>query len=99
MTNFIFWQIHTQLGFLLRLKWIIMEIISDKKKKKSCFVWFNLHIISLGNLCKWLAKEAESLGVEIYPGFAADEMLYDGDNVYGIATKDIRFLFYVMSSH
>src|SRR5512135_2370519 len=33
------------------------------------------YIISLGNLCRWLAKQAEELGVEIYPGFAVTEML------------------------
>ncbi|MFC1664408.1 electron transfer flavoprotein-ubiquinone oxidoreductase [Pseudomonadota bacterium] len=47
-------------------------------------------IISLGNLCRWLAEQAEALGVEIYPGFAASEVLYDGqDKVYGIATGDM----------
>src|SRR5262249_56518649 len=35
------------------------------------------YIISLGNLCRWLAQQAEGLGVEIYPGFAAAEVLYD----------------------
>ena len=35
------------------------------------------YIISLGNLCRWLATQAEALGVEIYPGFAAAEVLYD----------------------
>ncbi len=35
------------------------------------------YIISLGNLCRWLAQQAEALGVEIYPGFAAAEVLYD----------------------
>src|SRR6266404_9443895 len=35
------------------------------------------YIISLGNLCRWLASQAEELGVEIYPGFAAAEVLYD----------------------
>src|SRR6516165_1526757 len=35
------------------------------------------YIISLGNLCRWLAEQAEALGVEIYPGFAAAEVLYD----------------------
>ncbi|HUN45064.1 MAG TPA: electron transfer flavoprotein-ubiquinone oxidoreductase [Stellaceae bacterium] len=45
------------------------------------------YIISLGNLCRWLAREAEGLGVEIYPGFAAAEVLYDGDGrVLGVAT-------------
>ena len=48
------------------------------------------YIISLGNLCRWLAKEAEELGVEIYPGFAAAEVLYDGDGrVRGVATGDM----------
>ncbi len=35
------------------------------------------YIISLGNFCRWLAEQAEALGVEIYPGFAAAEVLYD----------------------
>jgi electron-transferring-flavoprotein dehydrogenase len=44
-------------------------------------------IISLGNLCRWLAQQAEGLGVELYPGFAGAELLFDGDgNVAGIAT-------------
>ena len=37
------------------------------------------YIISLGNFCRWLATQAEALGVEIYPGFAAAEVLYDED--------------------
>ncbi len=46
-------------------------------------------IISLGNFCKWLSMEAEKLGVEIYPGFAASEVLIDENKrVYGIATGD-----------
>jgi electron-transferring-flavoprotein dehydrogenase len=44
------------------------------------------YIISLANLCRWLAKEAEALGVEIYPGFAGAEVLYDADRVIGVAT-------------
>jgi electron-transferring-flavoprotein dehydrogenase len=48
------------------------------------------YIISLGNLCRWLAREAEALGVEIYPGFAAAEVLYDdGGRVRGVATGDM----------
>jgi electron-transferring-flavoprotein dehydrogenase len=48
------------------------------------------YIISLGNLCRWLAQQAESLGVEIYPGFAAAELLYDESGaVRGIATGDL----------
>ncbi|MFQ5755555.1 MAG: electron transfer flavoprotein-ubiquinone oxidoreductase [Acidiferrobacterales bacterium] len=48
------------------------------------------YIISLGNLCRWLAERAEELGVEIYPGFAAAEVLYDDNGrVQGIATGDM----------
>ena len=44
---------------------------------------------SLGNLCRWLAGKAEELGVEIFPGFPAGEILYDGDKVIGVATQDM----------
>src|ERR1700742_1781879 len=45
---------------------------------------------SLGNVCRWLAVQAEALGVEIYPGFAAAEVLYDDKGaVAGIATGDM----------
>ncbi|MFV8782580.1 electron transfer flavoprotein-ubiquinone oxidoreductase [Microbulbifer sp. SA54] len=48
------------------------------------------YIISLGNLCRWLAEQAENLGVEIFPGFAAAEVLYNDDgSVKGIATGDM----------
>lgn len=48
------------------------------------------YIISLGQLGRWLAQQAEALGVEIYPGFAAAEVLYDDDNVVrGVATGDM----------
>jgi electron-transferring-flavoprotein dehydrogenase len=48
------------------------------------------YIISLGNLCRWLASQAEELGVEIYPGFAAAEVLYDeAGRVRGVATGDM----------
>ncbi len=48
------------------------------------------YIISLGNLCRWLAREAEALGIEIYPGFAAAEVLYDeAGRVRGVATGDL----------
>ncbi len=48
------------------------------------------YIVSLGNLCRWLAEQAEGLGVEIYPGFAAAEVLYDDDGgVKGVATGDM----------
>ncbi|NJM12510.1 MAG: electron transfer flavoprotein-ubiquinone oxidoreductase [Synechococcaceae cyanobacterium SM1_2_3] len=48
------------------------------------------YIISLGNFCRWLATQAEELGVEIYPGFAAAEVLYNDDGaVVGVATGDM----------
>ncbi|HCN45161.1 MAG TPA: electron transfer flavoprotein-ubiquinone oxidoreductase [Pseudomonas sp.] len=48
------------------------------------------YIISLGNLCRWLAQQAENLGVEIYPGFAAQEVLFDDNGVVrGIITGDM----------
>jgi electron-transferring-flavoprotein dehydrogenase len=48
------------------------------------------YIVSLGNVCRWLAQQAEELGVEIYPGFAAAEVLYDeGGRVRGVATGDM----------
>jgi len=47
-------------------------------------------IVSLGSVARWLATKAEALGVEIYPGFAASEILYDGNGaVTGIATGDM----------
>ncbi len=48
------------------------------------------YIVSLGNVCRWLATKAEELGVEIYPGFAAAEVLYnDKGAVIGVATGDM----------
>ncbi len=46
-------------------------------------------IISLGELCRWLARHAEALGVNLFPGFAATEVIYDGERVAGIATGDM----------
>ncbi len=48
------------------------------------------YVVSLGNVCRWLATKAEGLGVEIYPGFAAAEVLFDGNGaVAGVATGDM----------
>ncbi|MBF0306812.1 MAG: electron transfer flavoprotein-ubiquinone oxidoreductase [Alphaproteobacteria bacterium] len=47
-------------------------------------------VVSLGNVCRWLATQAEALGVEIFPGFAAAEVLYDDNGaVRGVATGDM----------
>ena len=48
------------------------------------------YIISLGNFCRWLGEQAEAMGVEIYPGFPAAEVLFDdAGNVRGVATGDM----------
>jgi len=48
------------------------------------------YIVSLGNLCRWLGEQAAELGVEIYPGFAGAEVLYDDNGaVTGVATGDM----------
>jgi len=48
------------------------------------------YIISLGNFCRWLGEQAEAMGVEIYPGFPAAEVLYDENGrVRGVATGDM----------
>ena len=48
------------------------------------------YIVSLANLCRWLAQVAEGMGVEIYPGFAASEILFNADDsIKGVATNDM----------
>jgi len=48
-----------------------------------------MYVVSLGNLCRWLGRQAEALGVEIYPGFAATDVLYgDEGEVRGVVTGD-----------
>ena len=47
------------------------------------------YIISLGNLCRWLGDQAEALTVNVFPGFAASEVLYQGGQVVGVATGDM----------
>ena len=75
----------------------IYMLTNEEKSQKlpDLFVPKTMHnqgnyIISLGNLCRWLAEQAEGLGVEIFPGFAAAEVLYHEDgSVKGIATGDM----------
>ena len=47
------------------------------------------YIVSLGNVCRWLSVQAEALGVEIYPGFAAAELLEEDGRIVGVATGDM----------
>ena len=75
----------------------IYMLTSEEKSSKlpGLFVPKTMHnegnyIISLGNLCRWLAEQAENLGVEVYPGFAAQEALIDENGVVqGILTGDL----------
>jgi electron-transferring-flavoprotein dehydrogenase len=48
------------------------------------------YIVSMGNVCRWLAEQAENMGIEVYPGFAAAELLFNDDgSVKGVATGDM----------
>ena len=75
----------------------IYMLTSEEKSSKvpGLFVPKTMHnegnyIISLGNLCRWMAQQAENLGVEVYPGFAAQEALIDENGVVtGILTGDL----------
>ncbi len=67
----------------------------------ACFHNEGNYVISLADLCRWLARQAEALGVEIYPGFAGSEILYEageqgeqgsGARVVGVATGDMGVL-------
>jgi len=56
----------------------------------ACFRNHGNYVISLANVCRWLGQQAESLGVEIFPGFAAAEVLYqDNGAVRGVAIGDM----------
>ena len=56
----------------------------------ACFRNHGNYVVSLGNVCRWLGQQAEGLGVEIFPGFAAAEVLYGEDGaVRGVATGDM----------
>ncbi|HXJ09477.1 MAG TPA: electron transfer flavoprotein-ubiquinone oxidoreductase [Burkholderiales bacterium] len=55
----------------------------------ACFQNHGNYVVSLGMVTRWLGQQAEALGVEIFPGFAAKEVLYEGDKVKGVATGDV----------
>ena len=46
------------------------------------------YIVSMGNVCRWMAEQAEALGVEIFPGMACSELVYDGDRVAGVVAGE-----------
>src|SRR5205085_11161833 len=55
----------------------------------ACFKNHGNYVVSLGNVTRWLGKQAEALGVEIFPGFAATELLLQKNGVKGVATGDM----------
>src|SRR3972149_3464056 len=56
----------------------------------ACFKNHGNYVVSLGSVCRWLGRQAEDLGVEIYPGFAAAEVLFnENGSVRGVATGDM----------
>ena len=71
------------LGKTKSLSWPVWLLPSVQKNHKN-------YIISLANLCRWLAEQAESLGVEIFPGFPANQILFREDgSVKGVTTQDM----------
>jgi electron-transferring-flavoprotein dehydrogenase len=54
-----------------------------------CFKNHGNYVVSLGNVCRWLGQQAEALGVEIFPGFAAAEILFEQERVTGVATGEV----------
>jgi len=54
-----------------------------------CFTNHGNYIVSLANVTRWLGKQAEEAGVEIFPGFAATELLFEKESIKGVATGDM----------
>ena len=72
----------------------LLKTQESAQKIPNALVPKNMHnhgnyVISLGNLCRWLAEQAEQLGVEVYPGFAAAETIMEDGQVKGIITGDM----------
>ncbi len=75
----------------------VYYLVNDTNRVKvpSFFIPTDTHnhgnyALSLGNLCRWLAEQAEALGVNIFPGFAASEVLFNDDgSIKGVATGDM----------
>jgi len=74
-----FWTL-TETGAMKTPNWMLPKLMDNHGN----------YIVSLGRVCKWLGEQAEALGVEIYPGFAAAEVLFnDAGAVIGVATGDM----------
>jgi electron-transferring-flavoprotein dehydrogenase len=55
----------------------------------ACFRNHGNYVVSLGSVCRWLGQQAEAAGIEIFPGFAANEVLFENQTVKGVATGDV----------
>jgi electron-transferring-flavoprotein dehydrogenase len=55
----------------------------------ACFQNHGNYVVSLANVTRWLGQQAEAAGVEIFPGFAANELLFEKDSIRGVATGDM----------
>ncbi len=74
-----FWTL-TETGAMKTPNWVLPKLMDNHGN----------YIVSLGRVCKWLGEQAEALGVEIYPGFAAAEVLFsEAGAVIGVATGDM----------
>ena len=65
------------------------QVRSAFLRATGCFKNHGNYVVSLGNVCRWLGKRGQALGVEIFPGFAAAEILWEGEAVKGVATGDL----------
>ena len=76
-----------------RFLFLTENIVASDARSSCCRRCFKNHgnyVISLGNVCRWLGQQAEALGVEIFPGFPAADVLYDDNGaVKGVVTGDM----------
>lgn len=84
------WPIPIFPGLIYKIKQIVPSIVSIQLSLGSPMDNKGNYVVRLGHVVRWLGEQAEALGVEIYPGTAASEILYHEDgSVKGIATNDL----------
>lgn len=74
---------HAYLYFFTRKRHFVAPVTPPQFRKKG------YHVVSLSNVCKWMAERAEEAGVEVYAGFAGDRLLTEGDRVVGVRIGDM----------
>ncbi|UJW86543.1 electron transfer flavoprotein-ubiquinone oxidoreductase [Devosia sp. SL43] len=72
-----FWLLGPKSGFRIPA-WIMPAFMSNHGK----------YVVSMANLCRWLAQQAEGLGVEIFPGMSASRLVWDGDRIAGVVAGE-----------